>query len=356
MIETKEKEPLLFKKHSLDALTDHVGLRLDYFGNLFSSEDMFKGIEALCARIENAPLELYSVITEAKKDKGMPIRGVAVYNYQTLLTRVYILMYYLHHDDEGIYSKFVFPELLRNMGIYGKGDYVRERINKEVGLILAQEKMVEEAMKKKKEQRTSSESSTVRIQDYDGSWLTTDEYIKKHPIISTLHIPDTKSLIFGSLPTSPSCIDYEARCSSLEKQNAQQSAEIKKLREQVKQLQQQQQQQRANPATATHTDEEYDRLKAELDDYRSKVKGLTARQTAILGYKLAYHLGVLPSDKKALAPLLKAISGYGQRSLEQKICGYFTEEEEMELANIFGNGYPKIARLIYSKWQGTPVP
>ncbi|MBR0046529.1 MAG: hypothetical protein IJP75_06555 [Bacteroidaceae bacterium] len=107
---------------------------------------------------------------------------------------------------------------------------------------------------------------------------------------------------------------------------------------------------------AKETIEELREENARLNDYKEKVKGLTARQTAILGYKLAERLGALPSNKKQLAIPLSKISGYGKRSLEQKVCTYFEEEEELELAGIFGDDFPTIARMITPKWQGTPLP
>lgn len=123
--------------------------------------------------------------------------------------------------------------------------------------------------------------------------------------------------------------DYKVKLEAVKKDMAEKDKEIEELNRRIGSLKQE----------SKYSDEEVEEMKAELEDFRQHTKGLNPRQTAILGYKLADHLKALPTDKQKLALPLSKISGWGKRSLEQKICGYFNEEEEMEIANIFGEEF-----------------
>ncbi|MBO4673554.1 MAG: hypothetical protein J5616_04320 [Bacteroidaceae bacterium] len=140
--------------------------------------------------------------------------------------------------------------------------------------------------------------------------------------------------------------DYKAKLEAIKTDMAQKDKEIEELNRRIGSLKQE----------SKYSDEDVEEMKSELEDFRQHTKGLNPRQTAILGYKLADHLKALPTDKQKLALPLSKISGWGKRSLEQKICGYFNEEEEMEIANIFGEEFPEIAKIISKKWRSTRMP
>ena len=101
-----------------------------------------------------------------------------------------------------------------------------------------------------------------------------------------------------------------------------------------------------------------ERCKGELEAYKERAQnraGINRLQTAHLGMKLAPKLGINVSNKKDLAPVLSKLFGWGQRSLEQQMCKLLPDEEEMELANIFGDLSPALAKEICKKWEGTPT-
>ncbi|MBO7580326.1 MAG: hypothetical protein J6T38_02245 [Bacteroidaceae bacterium] len=148
--------------------------------------------------------------------------------------------------------------------------------------------------------------------------------------------------------------DYKAKLESLEKDKDEEIANLRnEIEKRDKELKEMNRRIGSLKQESKYSDEEVEEMKAELEDYRQHAKGLNPRQTAILGYKLADYLKVLPTDKQKLARPLSKISGWGKRSLEQKICGYFSEEEELEIANIFGEEFPEISKIISKKWRST---
>ena len=311
IIETKEKEPSLFKKHTLDALADHVGLRLDYISHLFTADNLFQGMESVCRRIEHEPLELYSIIAEAKKDREKVSGSQRTYNYHIYLTRLYILLYYLHHDDEGIYKTFVFPELIHNMGFYSEGNYLQKRINREIDIIVNQEKTIEEAMKKQ-EQRAEKGKSSVRIQDRDGSWVSAEEFMKKHFTATDIRLPDMKSLlgITTPVPQTADAPSEQARIDELEADNARLKSELKTLQAQ------------------------------------SGKTGLTASQAALLMLTVCHNMGNLPNDKKKLSPVLESLWGFTEATAKRALGAKPTAEVAEKTALLFDTVSPKLARKI----------
>ena len=102
----------------------------------------------LCQRIEANVREVDSVILEARKDNGyFQNRGTNPFNFQVLLARVYILLYYRHCDDE-LYKAVVFPELQNNMGIYG--ETLLDDIQGKVKKILEIDRLIEKSKQEKK--------------------------------------------------------------------------------------------------------------------------------------------------------------------------------------------------------------
>ena len=104
---------------------------------------------------------------------------------------------------------------------------------------------------------------------------------------------------------------------------------------------------------------EVQRWKDELDAYKERKSnrgGINQLQTAHLGMKLAQKLGIVVSNKKDLAPALSKLFGWGQRKLEQEMCKFLPKEEEMALADIFGEISPHLAKYICSKWEPNRNP
>lgn len=133
-------------QYTLDQLADRVAFKVDFFNRLFRSDNIWEAITEQCEKIEKEPRNVSSIILETKKDNGIAIGGSSVTWCHTKLTRIYILLYYLHRDDK-IYKVLVFPELLRNMGIYCGEQILNTKINQEIDKIIDLDKMVEEAKK-----------------------------------------------------------------------------------------------------------------------------------------------------------------------------------------------------------------
>ena len=138
-------------QYTFDQLADRVAFKVDFFNNLFRSDNIWEGITEQCEKIEKEPRNVSSVILEAKKSKGIAIGGSSVTWYHTKLTRIYILLYYLHRDEK-IYNVLVFPELLRNMGLYSTEQILNTKINQEIDKIIDLDKMVEEVRAEKKKE------------------------------------------------------------------------------------------------------------------------------------------------------------------------------------------------------------
>ena len=96
-----------------------------------------------------------------------------------------------------------------------------------------------------------------------------------------------------------------------------------------------------------------DELKAYMERNQNR-RGINRLKTAHLGIKLAPKLGIEFTNKKALAPMLSKLFGWGQNSLEKQMSQFFSKEEELELANIFGELSPELAKYICADWEGTP--
>lgn len=96
-----------------------------------------------------------------------------------------------------------------------------------------------------------------------------------------------------------------------------------------------------------------DELKAYMERNQNR-RGINRLKTAHLGIKLAPKLGIEFTNKKDLAPMLSKLFGWGQNSLEKQMSKFFSKEEELELANIFGELSPELAKYICADWEGTP--
>ena len=99
-------------------------------------------------------------------------------------------------------------------------------------------------------------------------------------------------------------------------------------------------------------------LEAELAAYKERTQnraGINSHLTALLGLRLAPLLNIEVHNKKHLAPVLSKLFGWGKRKLEQELCSYFRDEDELALADIMGAVSPELARKIYPKWKQTPA-
>ena len=95
-----------------------------------------------------------------------------------------------------------------------------------------------------------------------------------------------------------------------------------------------------------------DELKAYMERNQNR-RGINRLKTAHLGMKLAPKLGINVTNKKDLAPMLSKLFGWGQNSLEKQMSHNLPTDEELELADIFGELSPELAKYICKDWKGT---
>lgn len=130
-------------QYTLDQLSQRVCSGLP-FCNFYNT---WEGIPELCMKIEAEPRAVDSAILMVQNKHDTSIEQ-NVNKYHLVLTRVYILLYYRHRDDQ-IYQALVFPELIKNMGRYA-GDDLRNVIQPEINKILELDQLV---MKAKEEEK-----------------------------------------------------------------------------------------------------------------------------------------------------------------------------------------------------------
>ena len=135
-------------QYTLNQLADRVALQLDYIKQLFKADSVWNGIFELCQTIEEEPRNVNTVILESKKDNVNVLPSKSVKRYQIKLTRIYIILYYRHKEDE-LFKALVFPELQKNMGIYKENKILIEKIHKVIDDIIKQDELVESAKKTK---------------------------------------------------------------------------------------------------------------------------------------------------------------------------------------------------------------
>ena len=132
-------------QYKLAQLTDRVAMRIDYFSRLFKPENIWNDPIELCLPIELNPANVSGVILRAKMENGTAVTGTSIKTYHTILTRVYILLYFKHCDNK-VYEAAVFPQLIRNMGAYGDDKLSKNKIHAEIKKILEEEKLINEAL------------------------------------------------------------------------------------------------------------------------------------------------------------------------------------------------------------------
>ena len=112
-----------------------------------SATPLWDGSIKMCQQIEDDQFAVDTVVMEAKKLNGL-FNGVNTPRfYHAILCRVYIILYYLHHDDQ-LYQEIVFPRLKNNMGAYN--DVHLKTINEQIDKILAQEELMKKVQAEKK--------------------------------------------------------------------------------------------------------------------------------------------------------------------------------------------------------------
>lgn len=134
---------LFLPKYTFDQIEERVCSKISNFRISIT----WKGIPELCMKIEAEPRAVDSVIRDAKQNFTQAVVS-NIYQYQLVLARVYMLLYYRHRDDE-IYKQIVFPELIKNIEPFANNT-LRTIIQPEINKILELDQLVEKAQTEEK--------------------------------------------------------------------------------------------------------------------------------------------------------------------------------------------------------------
>lgn len=113
----------LIEKGRLNILYYYLNEANPEFEKISNAEMMWEYPMTLVEEIENEiadnPDMIHDLISSEVSDKTSYVQysGRRVYEYQTILARVYCLLYFLHQDDL-FYKHLVYKPLLDNMGVY----------------------------------------------------------------------------------------------------------------------------------------------------------------------------------------------------------------------------------------------
>ena len=150
------------QKFTFDQLADRVAMKVDYLSHIYNSDTIWKDILDSCQMVEKEPRNISSVIVKAKKEDTLVVNGLSIKKYHTILTRIYILLYYCHYDEDA-FKILVFPQLVNNMGIYAGDSILKNKIQKEIGEIISQDEMIEKALEEKKRKNQDPKFSIPKL-------------------------------------------------------------------------------------------------------------------------------------------------------------------------------------------------
>ena len=167
----------LVPQYVLDQLSDEVCMKLNYFHRIYTPANMWEGVIDACEQIEQNPQAVNSVIVEAKrKHSTISVSGSNVAYYHMFLTRLYVLLYYRHPDDD-VYKLVVFRRLEENMGIYRDKDILSAKIQVPIKIILEQKALLEKAQKTQKFGKPKFELYEMNENEVDGFM---EEYLEEN--------------------------------------------------------------------------------------------------------------------------------------------------------------------------------
>lgn len=139
--------PPIISQTRLDMLQERVCRPINYLSSrINSATPLWDGPIKMCQQIESDVFAVDSVVKELRKISGT-FSDNSTYLYQSVLCRVYILLYYRHSDDT-LYKEIVFPRLRESMGVYNTQHL--NKINGQINTILEQEKLLKKVQKEKK--------------------------------------------------------------------------------------------------------------------------------------------------------------------------------------------------------------
>lgn len=75
-------------------------------------------------------------------------------------------------------------------------------------------------------------------------------------------------------------------------------------------------------------------------------KRFKVREMAILAHALCKKAGVLPKNKKYIAPIFSGLTGFSSNTLGQNLCSTYKDNEIEELATRIDSKMPKLAEYM----------
>ncbi len=130
-------------EYALNQLTDRVAMKLYHINHLYKADKVWDNVITFCQRIEAEPREVSTVIVEMTQDASTAISQLNIKWYHVKLTLIYILLYY-RHNENAVFKKTVFPQLVKNMGTYADDKILKIKIQQEIENIKEEDKLLEQ--------------------------------------------------------------------------------------------------------------------------------------------------------------------------------------------------------------------
>lgn len=160
-------------------LADRVAMKVDYISSLYNASSIWEKAIEPCQKIEADYKNVSTVIIKAKETNGFAINGTNIRWFQVKLTLIYILLYYKHGEDV-IYNRSVFPQLVKNMGVYAGDSILKSKIRQEIEKIKEEDKLNEQEILKIRTQRDKDIIIEPSTENYSNNLVTSrKEFIQK---------------------------------------------------------------------------------------------------------------------------------------------------------------------------------
>lgn len=135
---------VLISDEKLAILTNRVTKTIPVLVKL-DAETMWKHPMEQFNKMSDNPSLIDTIILEENKNASLISNQVR--KSEVSLACIYILLYYCHRE-EAFYKQFVFPELIKNMGVFGNEYLIK--LNKKIDNVLLMDKAMEEVEAEKK--------------------------------------------------------------------------------------------------------------------------------------------------------------------------------------------------------------
>jgi hypothetical protein len=130
---------IYLSSEKLDTLTNRVAKKIEYL-KLMNRQNMWDEPIDYCKQIEQSVMAVDTVVLAVMEEKGhFQTSSSYPYNYQMMMARIYILLYY-RHCGEALYNTIVFPAIKEKMGTF-RDKYLND-INSKLDEVLKMEELI----------------------------------------------------------------------------------------------------------------------------------------------------------------------------------------------------------------------